>query len=64
MKVAGLRYAYHRGGEVLRGVDLEIAPGEFVGMIGSNGSGKSTLAFCIKGLLQPSGGVISFEFGN
>ena len=42
----------------LRDVDLEIQPGETVGLLGHNGSGKSTLLKCIAGILQPTEGQI------
>jgi len=40
----------------LRGVDLEIRPGESVGLVGRNGSGKSTLLKLIAGIIAPSAG--------
>ena len=42
----------------LKGVDLRIAPGERLALIGSNGSGKSTLLRVLHGLLQPSRGSV------
>ncbi|MBD7924030.1 ABC transporter ATP-binding protein [Xanthomonas sp. Sa3BUA13] len=42
--------------QVLQGVDLQVARGEVVGLIGRNGAGKSTLLACLLGLLQPQCG--------
>lgn len=42
----------------LRGVDLSIAEGEFVTVIGSNGAGKSTLLKCLTGVAEPQQGSI------
>ena len=43
---------------ILHDVDLEVLPGEFVGLIGPNGSGKSTLLRTIYRSMRPSGGVV------
>jgi len=48
---------------VLDGVDLRIAPGEVVSILGASGSGKSTLIRCINGLERTDGGTIVVD-GN
>jgi ABC-type branched-subunit amino acid transport system ATPase component/ABC-type branched-subunit amino acid transport system permease subunit len=42
-------------------VDLEVGPGEVVGLIGHNGAGKTTLFDLISGFLPPDGGVVKLE---
>ena len=46
------------GREVLKGVDVDLAPGELVAVLGGNGCGKSTLLRCALGLLDPDGGEV------
>lgn len=43
---------------VLRGVDLQVAEGEFVSLVGANGAGKSTLMRIVATLLQPTAGQV------
>jgi branched-chain amino acid transport system ATP-binding protein len=45
----------------LAGVDLHIAEGEILGVIGPNGSGKTSLFNCITGLYRPTSGAIAFR---
>lgn len=52
----GLRHRYTDDHEVLHGVDLHIAPGEVVAVVGSTGSGKSTLARILAGVIPATGG--------
>jgi ABC-2 type transport system ATP-binding protein len=47
--------------EVLKGIDLEVKPGEVVGLIGPNGAGKTTLMSCLLGFLRPDGGSVSID---
>ena len=60
VRIRGLRKAF-RAHEVLKGIDLDIAPGEVVGLIGPNGAGKTTLMSCLLGFLKPNGGEISID---
>ena len=45
---------------VLRGIDLDIPPGQFVAIVGRSGCGKSTLLRLIAGLDQPTAGIVDF----
>lgn len=58
--IRNLQFAYN-GTSVLRGVDLEVARGELVALMGRNGSGKTTLLKCIVGLLEPGRGEITMQ---
>ena len=58
-----LRFSYEPGRAALTGLDLAIAKGERIGIIGKTGSGKSTLVDIVMGLLRPSGGVLAVD-GN
>jgi ATP-binding cassette, subfamily C, bacterial len=57
--VAGVRYAYDRGGEVLRGVDLTVRPGERLAVVGPSGAGKTTLSRLLAGVDGPSAGTVT-----
>lgn len=47
--------------EVLRGIDLEVRPGEVVALIGENGAGKSTLSAIVSGAIRPSAGEMAWN---
>jgi ABC-2 type transport system ATP-binding protein len=55
--VRGLRKRYANR-TVVDGLDLDVRPGEIVGLIGANGAGKTTTVECIQGLRSPDSGVL------
>ena len=58
----GVRFAYNPGDPpALRDVDLHLAPGEVLGVVGKSGSGKTTLTRLIQGLYPLGGGRILFD---
>ena len=60
LAIRGLRAAYGKI-EALKGVDLEINPGEIVALIGANGAGKSTLMMTVFGRPRARAGQILFD---
>ena len=59
IRIRGLRKAF-ADKQVLDGIDLDIAAGTSMVVIGGSGSGKSVLLKCILGLVQPDAGSILF----
>jgi len=61
IRIRGLSKGYRRGGQVipvLLDLDMDVAAGEFVALMGPSGSGKSTLLNLIAGIDKPSAGTI------
>jgi putative ABC transport system ATP-binding protein len=59
IRIETLKKTYGQGDtavEALKGVEMQVAPGEVVGLIGPSGSGKSTLLKCLGAVIEPSGG--------
>jgi putative ABC transport system ATP-binding protein len=62
IRIEGLKKRYGKGDtavDALKGVDMQVAPGEVVGLIGPSGSGKSTLLKCLGAVIEPSAGLMA-----
>ena len=60
ISVKGLQKSFGKH-EVLKGIDIEIQPGEVVAIVGPSGCGKSTFLRCLNLLEEPTSGTITFE---
>jgi len=60
LRIRGLDAGYGRV-QVLFGLDLDVAPGEAVAILGANGAGKTTLLRAVSGLLRPTAGTIALD---
>lgn len=61
LKISDLVKIYPNGTKALKGINLDVYPGEFLVIIGLSGSGKSTLLRCINRLHEPTSGKILFK---
>ena len=68
LEMKAVKIVFHAGTvnekTALAGVDLHLAPGEFVTVIGGNGAGKSTLLNCVSGAYAPTSGEIWIDGQN
>ena len=58
IRFEGVRFSYERGREVIRGIDLDIAPGEMIGLVGKSGAGKSTIINLVCRFHDPDSGSV------
>ncbi|GLW66570.1 multidrug ABC transporter permease [Actinomadura rubrobrunea] len=64
VRVSGVGYSYRPGHPVLHDIDLHIADGEKVALVGASGAGKTTLARLIAGIHQPDRGHVAVGDGS
>ncbi|WP_329739936.1 energy-coupling factor transporter ATPase [Enorma massiliensis] len=58
VRLRDVTYTYPGGGASVCHLNLEVYPGEFVGLVGQNGAGKTTATKLVNGLLKPSSGTV------
>ena len=61
LSIKNLRKVYASGFEALKGVDLDIRPGEIFALLGPNGAGKTTLINIVCGLVNASSGTVTVD---
>ncbi len=63
LSIQGLQKVYRNGFEALKGIDLDVAAGDFFALLGPNGAGKSTAIGIVSSLVNKSGGRVEV-FGH
>ena len=63
LSIRQLEKTYRNGNRALKGIDLEVEPGEFYALLGPNGAGKTTAIGIVSSLVNKSGGEVSI-FGH
>ena len=63
LRVSDLRKTYDNGVEALKGVSLDVAPGDFYALLGPNGAGKSSLIGIVSSLVNKTSGTVEI-FGT
>lgn len=58
VSLRGVGFQYPNGGAKVEGLEMQVYPGEMVGIVGQNGAGKTTLTKLLNGLLKPSAGEV------
>ena len=61
ISLSGVSFAYPGSAPVLKDIELEVRPGEFVAIVGASGSGKSTLLRLLLGFEAPASGTIRYD---
>jgi energy-coupling factor transport system ATP-binding protein len=61
IRLTNLEFGYSEETPVLHGINLDVAEGEFVLLVGPNGTGKSTLLKLLNGILKPGSGTVSID---
>jgi ATP-binding cassette subfamily B protein len=61
LRNVGFRYGGPEAPPILEGINLEVAPGKTIAIVGRSGSGKTTLIKLIAGLIEPTTGSILFD---
>lgn len=60
LELEGISFSYDSSTPVLQGIDLRLAPGETIALVGDSGSGKTTVTRLVMGFHQPTAGIIRF----